>query len=82
MPRILLLLITLFPLAGCGVDAALDRMVQAEDRKTCDGFGFQGGTESYANYMMHQSAQRGEEVQGVMDRSEMEAAAKKIRDGR
>ncbi|PZP46595.1 MAG: hypothetical protein DI601_06150 [Azospirillum brasilense] len=82
MPRILLLLITLLPLAGCGVDAALDRLVQAEDQKTCDGFGFQRGTDAYANCMMHQSAQREEEIQRGMDRSELESAAKKIHDKR
>ncbi|BFL66017.1 hypothetical protein HVPorG_04064 (plasmid) [Roseomonas mucosa] len=80
MPRILLPLVVLLPLAGCGLDAALDRMVQADDQKVCDGFGFQRGTDAYANCMMQQAAQREEETQRGMDRSQLEAAAKKLRD--
>ena len=52
----------------------------ADDQKVCDGFGFQRGTDAYANCMMQQAAQREEETQRGMDRSQLEAAAKKLRD--
>ena len=58
-------------LGGC---AALDDLDRRIDQAACDGFGFQRGTEAYANCMMQQAAQRAMEDQAVMDRAAWQAA--------
>ncbi|NOG70912.1 hypothetical protein [Roseicella sp. DB1501] len=64
-------------LAGCGLNDALDRMDREADQKRCDGFGFQRGTEAYANCLMQQAAQREAESQQALDRAALERAARK-----
>lgn len=61
-------------LGGC---ATLDRWGQEADQRTCDGFGFQRGTEAYSNCMMQQAAQHSEENQRTLDRQKRDEAKTK-----
>jgi hypothetical protein len=62
------LLIALVPLAVAGCISAEDQ--RAMDQDKCSSFGFQPGTNSFANCMMEQSSQREADEQRSLDRIE------------
>lgn len=63
-------------LTGCGLDAALNRMKMAQFREKCAGFGFQPGTDAFANCMMRQSTERDQFIQHIGDQENKQDAAK------
>lgn len=60
------LLLALLPLAAAGCVSAEDQ--RAADQNKCASFGFQPGTDAFANCMMKQNAQRDEDDQRYLDR--------------
>jgi len=74
-----MLLPLLVTLGACGVEQALDRMDHEADERQCRDFGFRPGTDTFANCMQQQEAQRREEIQRSLDRQAKEDAARKAR---
>lgn len=68
MKRLLTLGLSAALLAGCGADATSDRAERRVDRRACDGFGFQRGTDAHSNCMMQQAARRAERDERALDR--------------
>lgn len=60
------LLLAFLPLAAAGCVSAEDQ--RAADQNKCASFGFQPGTDAFANCMMKQNAQRDEDDQRYLDR--------------
>ncbi|PLP57526.1 hypothetical protein CYK37_20600 [Mesorhizobium loti] len=60
------LLFALLPLAAAGCVSAEDQ--RAADQNKCASFGFEPGTDAFANCMMKQNAQRDEDDQRFLDR--------------
>ena len=72
MKRLLTLGLSAALLAGCGSDATSDRVERQADRRACDGFGFQRGTDAHSNCMMQQATQRAERDERARDRETLD----------
>ena len=55
--RIVLLVLLVLPLLGCG----LDKMEAKQDHKTCQKYGFEPGTTAFAQCMQKESIHRDDE---------------------
>ena len=71
-------LVGLLTLAGCGLDAAVDRMNTSTDQRACNGFGFTPGTTAYAQCMQQQAAQRSAENQQELNRMHEDEAIENL----
>jgi hypothetical protein len=64
--RFVLLGLLTLPLSACG----LDKMMEKEDHKTCEKYGFQPGTDAFAKCMQKEAIHRDEEDDAAMDRAQ------------
>ncbi|HEJ9097363.1 hypothetical protein [Serratia odorifera] len=72
--RTLLLALSVIILSGCGINEELDSMILEQHKKKCDDYGFQRGSDAYANCLMRQAEMEDADEQKMLDR---EAKTKK-----
>ena len=74
--RVLMLAgLLVLPLAACD----LDKMVADGDRDTCRGYGFQPGTDAFANCMQNAAIHRDDQVDQEMAQERADDAARKAK---